>query len=60
MKEPTFVTNLKGTKTAVNQVGFAGINLGRVDIIFEPSTGKKNMLASTYEINNSIEASQLV
>jgi 5'-nucleotidase len=60
LKEPTFVTNLKGTKTAVNQVGFAGINLGRVDIIFEPSTGKKNMLASTYEINNTIEASQLV
>ncbi|UIR54510.1 metallophosphatase [Sphingobacterium sp. SRCM116780] len=60
LKEPTFITNLKGTKTAVNQVGFAGINLGRIDIIFEPSTGKKNILAASYEINNSLEDAQLV
>lgn len=30
------VSNLKGAKTLVKQVGFTGINLGRIDFIFEP------------------------
>jgi len=59
LKEPTQVKNLKGEITYVNQVGFGGINLGRLDISFEPRTGKKRVLASTYEVNSRIPESVL-
>lgn len=59
LTEPTFVTNLKGSKTAVNQVGFAGINLGRIDIQFERATGKRNLTASTYKIDSRFADAQL-
>lgn len=59
LNEPTLVTNLKGTQTVINQVGFAGINLGRIDFIMEPGSGKKQMIASTYQVNPSIEESLL-
>jgi 5'-nucleotidase len=59
LNEPTLVTNLKGTKTVVNQVGFAGINLGRIDFIMEPGSEKKQMVASTYQVNPSIPESML-
>jgi len=59
LNEPTLVTNLKGTKTVVNQVGFAGINLGRIDFIMEPGSKKKQMVASTYQVDPTIPASML-
>jgi 5'-nucleotidase len=59
LNEPTLVTNLKGTKTVVNQVGFAGINLGRIDFIMEPGSDKKQMVASTYQVNPTIPESML-
>ncbi|MBP3944363.1 metallophosphatase [Sphingobacteriaceae bacterium WQ 2009] len=59
LPEPTKVVNLQGKDTYVNQVGFGGINLGRIDITFDPKSGKKQIMASTHEINNSIEATKL-
>lgn len=59
LNEPTLVTNLKGTQTIINQVGFAGINLGRIDFIMEPGSGKKQMSAYTYQVNPSIAESLL-
>ncbi|SKB94723.1 bifunctional metallophosphatase/5'-nucleotidase [Daejeonella lutea] len=41
MDKPDSIRNLKGTETLVNQVGFAGINLGRIDFIFQRKNAKK-------------------
>jgi 5'-nucleotidase len=54
MNEPEDIKNLDGQITTVNQVGFAGINLGRVDYYFEKYSGKKTKAASQYTISNSI------
>jgi 5'-nucleotidase len=32
---PVTVDNLNGQPVWINQVGFAGINLGRIDLVFE-------------------------
>lgn len=34
LNEPTAVKNAEGKKMLINQVGFAGINLGRIDVFF--------------------------
>ncbi len=34
LKEPTFITNKANSKVLINQTGWAGINLGRIDIAF--------------------------
>ena len=34
LQEPTQLLNAEGKKMLVNQVGFAGINLGRIDVFF--------------------------
>ncbi|MFM6976503.1 MAG: bifunctional metallophosphatase/5'-nucleotidase [Sphingobacteriaceae bacterium] len=50
---PTSVQNLSGKETLINQVGFAGINLGRIDFVFRKSNNKKiSYLADKQEINN--------
>jgi 5'-nucleotidase len=41
LDKPDSVRNLKGTEVLINQVGFAGINLGRIDFIFKRSSNKK-------------------
>ncbi|HEY0896878.1 MAG TPA: bifunctional metallophosphatase/5'-nucleotidase, partial [Sphingobacteriaceae bacterium] len=41
LDRPTVVRNLSNTVTLVNQVGFAGINLGRVDFVFDRSNPGK-------------------
>ncbi|HVG12021.1 MAG TPA: metallophosphatase [Flavisolibacter sp.] len=38
---PVIVKNKKGEDVVVNQVGFAGIQLGRLDFIFEKGSAKK-------------------
>lgn len=38
---PDSVRNLRGKKNLVNQMDFAGINLGRVDFIFQRKNGQK-------------------
>lgn len=56
MDQPEDVQNLSGAITTINQVGFAGINLGRVDYYFERYKGKKLKKASPYLISNKLEA----
>lgn len=55
MEVPEDVKNLDGQITTINQVGFAGINLGRVDYYFEPYKAKKMKLGTPYLINNKLD-----
>ncbi|EDM38403.1 possible secreted 5'-nucleotidase [Pedobacter sp. BAL39] len=52
MPVPEDVQNLDGKITTINQVGFAGINLGRVDYYFERYKGKRIKTAAPYTISN--------
>lgn len=54
MSQPEDVTNLSGSITSINQVGFAGINLGRVDYYFERYNGKRIKTGKPYLISNEI------
>ncbi|MGK6351109.1 bifunctional metallophosphatase/5'-nucleotidase [Parapedobacter sp. DT-150] len=55
MPAPEDIRNLDGDVTTVNQVGFGGINLGRLDYVFERQSGKKKrMTASRYEISERV------
>ena len=54
MDQPEDVQNLSGKITTINQVGFAGINLGRVDYYFERYKGKRVKTGSPYLISNEL------
>ncbi len=54
MNEPESLRNLNGKQTLVNQVGFAGINLGRIDFSFMRSSGKKIAYSSSLQEVNTI------
>jgi 5'-nucleotidase len=54
MKVPEAVMNLDGKATTINQVGFAGINLGRLDYVFNKGTGKRKMVAAVYPVGGRI------
>lgn len=41
MDQPSSIRNLMGRETLINQVGFAGINLGRIDFIFDRKNARK-------------------
>jgi len=43
MKEPHVETNAAGMPTFINQAGFAGIMMGRIDLIFEKNRSRKNL-----------------
>lgn len=60
LDKPTEVKNLDGKITLVNQVGFAGINLGRLDFIFNPSTQQKRIIATNYVVDELIDYSYSV
>ena len=49
LDKPESIRNLKGEETLINQVGFAGINLGRIDFIFQRSNSKKITYSSDVE-----------
>jgi 5''-nucleotidase/2'',3''-cyclic phosphodiesterase and related esterases len=49
LDKPESVRNLKGKETLINQVGFAGINLGRIDFIFQRSNNQKITYSSDVE-----------
>lgn len=55
LKQPEDVQNLDGEVTTINQVGFAGINLGRIDYYFEKNKGKRVKTGSPYLISNDLE-----
>ncbi len=52
MKSPEDIMNLDKKITTVNQVGFAGINLGRLDYVFDRNKGKRKMVSQVYPIGN--------
>jgi 5'-nucleotidase len=54
MDQPEDVKNLAGKITTINQVGFAGINLGRVDYYFERYKGRRAKIGSPYLISNEL------
>lgn len=56
MPQPQDVKNRAGKITTINQVGFAGINLGRIDYYFEQYRGKKLLTSSPYTISNELDA----
>ncbi|WP_026903928.1 bifunctional metallophosphatase/5'-nucleotidase [Pedobacter glucosidilyticus] len=50
LSTPESVKNLSGKETLVNQVGFAGINLGRIDYVFTKEKKKKITYSSAIEV----------
>ena len=48
MDEPVVIKNKKGKDVIINQVGWAGINLGRLDFEFSKFSGKK--LTNSYSL----------
>jgi len=56
MAKPQDVKNRSGKITTINQVGFAGINLGRIDYYFESYRGKKSLISSPYMISDQLDA----
>jgi 5'-nucleotidase len=54
LDKPDSVRNAKGKEVLINQVGFAGINLGRIDYVFERSSNKKISYFSEVEEVKSI------
>ncbi|MGV3761063.1 bifunctional metallophosphatase/5'-nucleotidase [Parapedobacter sp.] len=52
MPEPESIRNLDGKITSINQVGFAGINLGRLDYQFDRKSGKTMLVtAMAYDVS---------
>lgn len=54
MKEPENILNLDGKVTAINQVGFAGINLGRLDYFFDRESGKQGMVSAVMLVGGNV------
>ncbi|SDD72805.1 5'-nucleotidase [Dyadobacter soli] len=54
MKEPETVLNLDGKVTTINQVGFAGINLGRLDYFFDRDKGGKTMVSAVLPVGGRL------
>lgn len=56
MDQPEDIQNLDGKITTINQVGFAGINLGRLDYYFERYKGKRIKTAAPYTISDQLDS----
>lgn len=54
LSKPDVQLNLKGEKTIINQVGFAGIVLGRLDVFLEKNKKGVCVSCNNHEINNLI------
>lgn len=50
LNTPESIKNKSGNETLVNQVGFAGINLGRIDYVFSKNNTKKITYTSALEV----------
>lgn len=50
LNEPTRVRDLDGNEVWINQMGFAGIRLGRLDVVFNKATGEKKVIAQHYTV----------
>lgn len=56
LDQPEDIRNLDGNITTINQVGFAGINLGRLDYYFERYKGKHIKTAAPYTISDQLDS----
>lgn len=54
LKEPVPYQNLDGKEVLVNQVGWAGLLLGRIEFYFDRNRQVKNVLSQTHIIDGSI------
>lgn len=55
MSQPDTFKNAEGKEVKIFQVGFAGINLGRVDFYFEKNRARKSAVASTILISEELD-----
>jgi 5'-nucleotidase len=55
LDKPTIEKNKKGEDVVVNQVGFAGIRLGRLDFVFEEKKKKKLMHSTSLLVSKKSE-----
>jgi len=55
LKKPTQVKNLAGKITLINQTGKSGINLGRIDFIFNKNKEIQNIQSTNYLLDESID-----
>lgn len=55
MAQPDVFKNADGKEVKIFQVGFAGINLGRIDYYFEKAKNRKSSVASSLEINHEFD-----
>ena len=56
LPQPLEEKNLDGEKTLINQVGWGGINIGRIDFIFGRKKTKKEILSNVISIKNNKKA----
>ena len=54
LDEPEVIRDAAGTRI-VNQVGFAGIRLGRIDLVVDPDRRVRRWFASTYDIDRRLD-----
>lgn len=55
LTEPDVVKNIDGKPVIINQVGFAGISLGRLDFTFQKGARQKGLVsAAAYPVDDSI------
>jgi len=53
LKKPVSILNLDKRKVIINQVGWAGINIGKVDFHFSQKGGEKKVLGKSIFVKNS-------
>ncbi|MGV3601588.1 MAG: metallophosphoesterase [Dyadobacter fermentans] len=54
MKEPEHIPNLDGKITTINQVGFAGINLGRLDYFFDHDREERKVVSAVLPVRENL------
>ena len=55
LKKPVSMLNLDKKEVIINQVGWAGINIGKVDFHFSQKGGEKKVLGKSIFVKNSSE-----
>ena len=56
LKKPKILTNLRGENVIINQVGWGGINIGKIDFIFQQNKREINVKKSSICIEKNINA----
>ena len=56
LDKPTEVKNLDGKITLVNQAGYGGVNLGRIDFTFNPKTKERQFSYHNYSIDQKLDS----